>query len=77
MTRCATCGNEYDRCMEITLDGETQSFDSFECAIHKLAPSCGVCGCRVVGHGVQDQDRVFCCAHCAQEAGAGELRDRV
>jgi len=28
-------------------------FDSFECAIHRLAPACAHCGCKVVGHGVE------------------------
>jgi hypothetical protein len=53
-------------------------FDSFECAIHAMAPVCEHCGCKIVGHGVQAGGRFFCCAHCANSvvAGAG-IRDRV
>jgi nitrite reductase/ring-hydroxylating ferredoxin subunit len=77
MARCDVCGNEYDRTMEFTLDGEQSVFDSFECAIHALAPTCPHCGCRVIGHGVQAGDRVFCCAHCASESGFDGLEDRT
>ena len=31
----------------------THIFDSFECAIHALAPTCAHCSCRVIGHGVE------------------------
>ncbi len=70
MPKCDTCGNDYDRAMRITLNGRTHHFDCFECAIHKLAPRCGHCGCRVIGHGVQADDAVFCCDHCTREHGA-------
>jgi hypothetical protein len=53
------------------------TFDSFECAIHRMAPVCEHCGCKVIGHGVQAGGSFYCCAHCAQSAGAGEARDRV
>jgi len=74
---CEVCGNEYDKAFTVTADGESHTFDSFECAIHALAPECAHCGCRVVGHGVEKGDQVFCCAHCAKLAGATELRDRA
>jgi Rieske Fe-S protein len=78
MARCETCGNEYDRAFQVTMPGESpRTFDSFECAIHALAPTCEHCGCRVIGHGVQAGDRFFCCAHCAGMAGADDLQDRV
>ncbi len=77
MGTCAVCGNEYDKTFDVTHEGETHTFDSFECAIHALAPTCEHCGCRIVGHGVEADGRMFCCAHCAQHAGVGELRDRV
>ena len=67
--RCETCGNEYTRPIEITMGGRTHAFDCFECAIHALAPTCEHCRCRVIGHGVEAGDRVFCCAHCAKQAG--------
>jgi Rieske Fe-S protein len=75
---CEVCGNEYDKTLEITRGGDTHIFDSFECAIHKLAPVCAHCGCRVIGHGVEAADgRIFCCAHCAEHEGVPELRDRA
>ena len=77
MARCDVCGNDYDKSFEITMQGSTRTFDSFECAIHALAPTCGHCGCRVLGHGLEDDGRIFCCAHCAQESGVVDLRDRV
>jgi hypothetical protein len=77
MATCEVCGNEYDKTLEITRDGESHIFDSFECAINALAPTCGHCGVKVVGHGIEAQDRVFCCAHCAGEEGVEGVSDRV
>ena len=74
---CEVCGNEYDKPLEVTLRGESHTFDSFECAIHALAPECAHCKCKVVGHGVEDDGRIFCCAHCARIAGVERVRDRV
>jgi hypothetical protein len=76
MATCASCGNEYDKPLEITKDGETYAFDSFECAIHKLAPRCEHCGVTVIGHGVEAGGQFYCCAHCAKHAGH-ELADRA
>ena len=44
MAECEVCGNDYDKTMEITRGGEAHTFDSFECAIHALAPTCEHCG---------------------------------
>ena len=44
MARCETCGNDYDKAFEVTMNGTTHTFDSFECAIHALAPTCRNCG---------------------------------
>ncbi len=77
MAICDVCGNDYDKTFQVTgSDGATRTFDSFECAIHALAPTCAHCGCRVIGHGVEAGGSVYCCAHCASSAGAGDLRDR-
>ena len=69
MGRCDVCGNEYRRTMEIRVGAERGTFDSFECAIHRLAPMCEHCGCRVIGHGVELGDRIFCCASGAAMEG--------
>jgi hypothetical protein len=78
MARCEVCGNEYDKSFEVLAAGARHVFDSFECAIHAMAPICEHCGCRVVGHGVEVNGHFYCCAHCAREtAGATEIRDRL
>lgn len=78
MARCEVCGNDYDKAIEVTAaGGEAHTFDSFECAIHMMAPVCDHCGCKVIGHGVEADGRFFCCAHCARESGVSELQDRV
>jgi hypothetical protein len=51
-------------------------FDSFECAIHAIAPRCAHCGCAIVGHGMETADAYYCCAHCAKQSGSSGLRDR-
>ncbi len=77
MGKCDMCGNEYERTMEITANGTTHTFDSFECAIHHMAPRCDHCGCMVIGHGLQAGDQFFCCAHCAREKGVEALTDHA
>jgi hypothetical protein len=74
MARCEVCGNEYDKTMEVAHQGRRYVFDSFECAIHKLAPRCDHCGCRIIGHGVENDGQMFCCAACARKAGVQEVR---
>jgi hypothetical protein len=78
MATCEVCGNDYDKSFELIAAGERHVFDSFECAIHRMAPVCEHCGCKVVGHGVEVDGRFFCCAHCARDVtGAADARDRV
>ena len=77
MPQCEVCGNDYDKTMEITRGGETHVFDSFECAIHAIAPACDHCGCRIIGHGIEANGSIFCCAHCATREGVQGARDRV
>jgi hypothetical protein len=77
MARCETCGNEYDKAFAVTVSGQAHTFDSFECAIHTLAPTCAHCGCKVVGHGVEANGTFYCCAHCAKASGVHEVHDRA
>ena len=77
MAQCEVCGNDYDGAFEVTSAGATHVFDSFECAIHALAPVCEHCGVKVIGHGVQAGGSFFCCAHCARMAGNEGAQDRV
>lgn len=76
MARCDTCGNDYDKPIEITQGGRTGTFDSFECAIEAMAPRCAHCRCRIIGHGVERNGTMFCCAHCASHEGETALKDR-
>ena len=77
MAECEVCGNDYDKPIEVTVHGGSHIFDSFECAIHALAPQCGHCGCRMIGHGIEADDSMYCCASCAGKAGVSGVRDRV
>jgi hypothetical protein len=77
MAVCEVCGNDYDKSFTVTLDGAGHTFDSFECAIHALAPQCSHCGCRIVGHGVEVEDAIFCCSHCAERSEGREVRERA
>ena len=74
---CETCGNDYDKAFKVHFAGQEHTFDSFECAIHALAPVCDHCGCRIVGHGVEKGGVIYCCVHCAGKAGVSGLKDRV
>jgi len=77
MAKCQVCGNEYDKAFQVLMNGDTHVFDSFECAIHALAPTCAHCGCRIIGHGMESDNMMFCCAHCASREGVEEMQDRV
>src|SRR5438552_3782946 len=61
MAVCEVCSNEYDKPIEISMAGSQHTFDSFECAIHALAPVCNHCGCRIIGHGVETGHGVMYC----------------
>jgi hypothetical protein len=74
---CEVCGNEYDKAFQVVLAGTSHTFDSFECAVQALAPTCAHCHCRILGHGLEQEGQLFCCAHCARESGVTELQDRV
>jgi hypothetical protein len=76
MPQCETCGNNYDKSFQVIMDGLRYEFDSFECAIQKLAPTCGHCGCRIIGHGVEGANAIFCCANCARQENVRGVQDR-
>jgi Rieske Fe-S protein len=75
MAKCEVCGNDYYLSFEVIAAGNRHVFDSFECAIHKLAPVCAHCGCKVLGHGVEGNGTFYCCAHCARQQGAADVAD--
>jgi hypothetical protein len=78
MAVCEVCGNDYQRTFEVIVGGRSHVFDSFECAIHRLAPTCEHCGCRILGHGIEARDGTFyCCANCARHVGATGAVDHL
>lgn len=77
MAVCVVCGNDYERAFEVTQGDKTYTFDSFECAAHKLAPRCEHCQCAILGHGVDAHGKFYCCAHCARAHGIHGATDRV
>jgi len=74
--KCEVCGNDYEKAFTVEISGEKHIFDSFECAIHALAPKCDHCGCHIVGHGVEYDGEIYCCAHCAHDSGAKNVKAR-
>lgn len=77
MPMCEVCGNDYDKAFTITMAGQPHVFDSFECAIHALAPVCAHCRCKIIGHGVEANGTMYCCARCAAREGVTGLSDRI
>ena len=73
---CSTCGNVYDKAFTVTRGDQSWVFDSIECAAHSIAPACAHCGCLVLGHGVESDNAIFCCAHCARTNDEHGLVDR-
>ncbi|WP_395307805.1 hypothetical protein V4U86_20740 [Mycobacterium sp. AMU20-3851] len=76
MATCATCGNDYDKAFTVQWGGQTATFDSVECAAVQIAPECAHCGCRILGHGLEADGAIYCCAHCSRAAGDRTLVDR-
>ena len=77
MKTCECCGNSYDKAFELKIGGTTHIFDSFQCAIHMLAPRCFHCKVPIVGHGLEARSQYFCCAHCARQEGIEDVMDRA
>ena len=79
MATCDVCGNEYWMAFEVrTVGGGVHTFDSFECAIHRMAPICEHCQCPVIGHGTEVDGHFYCCANCARQAHSGAgISDRA
>lgn len=77
MPTCEVCHNDYDKAFEVHMGGKKHVFDSFECAAHALAPRCEHCSVRILGHGVESNGRMYCCASCARAVGVQGAQDRV
>jgi Rieske Fe-S protein len=77
MAKCDVCGNDYYGSFQVVMAGMTHTFDSVECAAHRIAPICRHCGCRILGHGIESEGMFYCCAHCARQEGVREAVDHV
>ncbi len=77
MAQCEVCGNDYYLAFEVVTAVKRHVFDCFECAIHKLAPVCDHCGCKIIGHGIEKIGSFYCCANCARQAGESGARDQL
>jgi hypothetical protein len=42
-----------------------------------MAPICEHCRVQIVGHGVEADGHMYCCAHCAKAEGAAGIVDHV
>jgi hypothetical protein len=67
MVRCEACGNCDEHAFEVVLEGQRHFFDCFECAITVLAPRCGNCASKIIGHAVEVDGACYCCDRCATE----------
>jgi hypothetical protein len=68
MATCIVCGTDSEHSFDVMFEGGILCFDTFECAIHRLAPACGHCGCKILGHAVAVEGVRFCCVSCVQRA---------
>ncbi len=76
MKHCEVCGNQYEKLIEIKKEGVVHLFDSFECAIHLLAPRCAHCQCPIIGHGMEIEGKCFCCTSCARQMAEKEAAEK-
>ncbi|MFB7460672.1 hypothetical protein [Streptomyces sp. NPDC056188] len=77
MAVCEVCSNDYEMSFEVRAGDAVHIFDSLECAAQRIAPTCGNCDCRILGHGLQADGRFFCCANCARRQGVAQLVDHA
>jgi len=66
--QCEVCGMDCEAPLELGFRGRVGIFDSFECAIHAMAPCCERCHCRIIGHSIESKGQLYCCSHCARMA---------
>jgi len=75
---CENCGNDYAKTFTVKMAGGGEHiFDSFECAFRSLAPECTHCGTKLLGHGLEQNGKLFCCANCARLEGETALVDHA
>jgi hypothetical protein len=77
MAICDVCGNDYHKAFTISRGEASGTYDSLECAAQAWAPGCAHCGCRILGHGIDTDQGIYCCAHCARHGGVQGAVDAV
>lgn len=77
MKVCSSCGNEYPDGFQIKMSDKEYYFDSFECAIHLLAPRCHCCGVKILGHGFELDNIYYCSAHCVRKEKRVSVTDHL
>ena len=70
MPKCDACGNDYDKSFQVIAANKSYTFDSFECAISTLAPTCAHCKVRIVGHGLEKSGHIL--LQPLRRAGGGD-----
>jgi hypothetical protein len=64
VARCEVCGYVTRSGIRIIQGGVTHLFDSYQCAITRLAAECTHCGCRILGRPVEVHQRAYCSQEC-------------
>ncbi len=78
MTVCDGCGNRSERLFTVqTHDDRVFLFDSVQCAMPILAPTCAQCLCTILGQGVEVGSLTYCSSGCAQRSGAQRVPGTV
>lgn len=69
MSVCDGCGNRSERMFTVqTHDDRVFLFDSVQCAVPILAPTCAGCLCAILGQPVEVGSITYCSAGCAEHA---------
>lgn len=66
---CEVCGNYSTNSFTLVQYGKSHEFDSLQCAIQKLAPTCASCSCRILGQRIEENGFSYCGPHCQRMAG--------
>lgn len=71
MISCEVCGRECAEVITVSVGaGPAHRFDCLRCAELRLAPTCHLCGRRVVDRPVRVDGEVYCSAGCAEQGRA-------
>jgi hypothetical protein len=67
MAVCVGCGNTSGRMFTVQFEDRfALTFDSIQCAIPFIAPTCDECLCQILGLPVMVDDEIYCSAACAR-----------